>query len=280
MKVTEKCVKCLYRKQQAMTDNEEYLEKVRDILENRDDDMCSPYMVYLFNKEYEAKVGKKRSFAEEKKKYNDLVLSMEDAIREKIHNSKDPLKKSLIYARIGNYIDFGAMHNVDEEKFLSLLEEEKQQIIDEIVYDSFIKQCAKAKEFLLIADNAGEIVLDKLFVEQLSKTFPNLKIKVLVRGAEVLNDVTRKDAEYVGIDRIANIYDNGLPLGGTVYSLLPEATKEAIDNADVILSKGQANFESLGGRGFHIFFSFLCKCELFTERFDVPLYTGMFIEEK
>ena len=68
--------------------------------------------------------------------------------------------------------------------------------------ESFLRQCAKAKRFLLIADNCGEIVLDKLFIEQLKKKFPQMEMTVMVRGGEVLNDATEEDAIYSGIDQV------------------------------------------------------------------------------
>ena len=121
--------------------------------------------------------------------------------------------------------------------------------------------------------------MDKLFLEQLHKSFPKLKINVLVRGGEVLNDATEEDAKYVGIDKVGEVISNGLPIAGTIYELLPAAAKAIMDNADVILAKGQGNYESLCGQGKHIFYSFLCKCELFTNRFHVPKLAGIFMEE-
>ena len=218
-------------------------------------------------------------FVEIKKKYNDLVLSMEDSVRNRIEASEDPLAKALLYARVGNYIDFGAMNHVDEETFLSLLDRVEWNDKDLDVIQSFVDQCKRARIFLLIADNCGEIVLDKLFLEQLHKRFPELVIDVLVRGGEVLNDATEEDAEYVGINELARIISNGLPIAGTVYDMLPNSAKEVVNQADVILAKGQGNYESLSKQGRHIFFSFLCKCELFTSRFGVPKLTGIFVEE-
>ena len=141
------------------------------------------------------------------------------------------------------------------------------------------EQLNKAKSFLLIADNAGEIVFDKLLLIELQKLFPHLKITVMVRGGEVSNDATMEDAKYVGLDKAANVISNGMPIAGTVYQMLSAEARQAIDSADVILSKGQGNYESLSGYGRHIFYSFLCKCDLFTSRFNVPKFTGMFIED-
>lgn len=279
MRITESCAQCLYDKQKHLTDNEEYLAEIRHLLDRRKKNDTSPYMVYLFNQVYEKHFGKNASYKDIKKKYNDLVLSIEDTIRDKIDCSENSIAMALVYARIGNYIDFGAMNNVDEEMFLSLFDNATLQDRDREVTEAFIKQCKNAHNFLLITDNCGEIVLDKLFLEQLHKSFPKLKINVLVRGGEVLNDATEEDAKYVGIDKVGEVISNGLPIAGTIYELLPAAAKAIMDNADVILAKGQGNYESLCGQGKHIFYSFLCKCELFTNRFHVPKLTGIFMEE-
>lgn len=279
MRVTESCAECLYDKQMHLTEDKEYLAEIKSIIDNRREDDCAPYLVYRFNQVYEKYFGQKASYKDIKKKYNDLVLSLEEAVRKRIEASKDPLAKALLYARAGNYIDFGAMNQVEEETFLSLLDSVKLQEQEAAVIASFAEQCKNARSFLLIADNCGEIVLDKLFLEQLHKRFPELSIDVLVRGGEALNDATKEDAEYVGISKVARVISNGLPIAGTVYELLPDDAKEVMDRADVILAKGQGNYESLCKQGRHIFYSFLCKCELFTSRFCVPKLTGIFVEE-
>lgn len=280
MRVPESCAECLYDRQMHLTDDAKYLSEVKEIIDNRDEDDTSPYLVYKFNRVYERYFGKKAPYREIKKKYNDLVLSVEQSVRNRIEASEDPLAKALAYARVGNYIDFGAMNHVDEKTFLDLLDNAQLQDRDAEVIRSFVEQCGNAHRFLLITDNCGEIVLDKLFLEQLHRRFPDLAIDVLVRGDEVLNDATVEDAEHVGIDRLARVISNGLPIAGTVYSMLPNQAKEAMDHADVILAKGQGNYESLCNQGMHIFYSFLCKCELFTSRFRVPKLTGIFVEEK
>ncbi len=278
MKVEEICANCLYEKQSRMG-NAEYAKEVRRILDSRTDEDTSPYLVYLFSQVYTKMFGPRASYKEEKKKFNDLVLSMEDQIRARIEASPDPLTAALIYARTGNYIDFGALQDVKEEEFLSLFANAEPQERDLPVVQSLLGQCARADTFLLIADNCGEIVLDKLFIEQLKKRFPHLKVNVMVRGEEVLNDVTPDDAEYVGLSNIAGIISNGSNIPGTAYRMLPDTAKEILDHSDVVLAKGQGNYESLGGQGRHVFYSFLCKCDLFTGRFQVPKFTGIFLEE-
>ena len=109
--------------------------------------------------------------------------------------------------------------------------------------------------------------------------FPHLRFQALVRGADVLNDATMRDAAYTGMDRVAEILSNGAAVAGTVYEMLPEEARRALNAADVILAKGQGNYESLCGQGWHVFYAFLCKCELFTNRFRVPALTCMLVEE-
>ena len=279
MRIPESCVKCLYDKQAHKTDHAEYLARVREILDNRREDDTSPYMVYLFNQVYEEYFGKSADYKDEKKQYNDLVLEMESTLREEIEKAEDPLAKALIMSRIGNYIDFGAMNHVDRDEFMALFQDTGMQERDLPVYESFLTECEKGKNFLFICDNCGEIVMDKLFLEQLKIRFRHLTIKAMVRGKEVLNDATLEDASYVGLDQVAELVSNGDAVAGTIYDMLPEDAKKALDESDVILAKGQGNFETMNGWGRHIFYVFLCKCDLFVNRFKVPKLTGIFVEE-
>jgi uncharacterized protein with ATP-grasp and redox domains len=91
MRIIESCAECLYDKQQHLTDNEEYLKEIKAIIDNRGEDDTSPYLVYLFGEVHEKYFGKRASYKDVKKKYNDLVLALEDEIRDKIEESEDPL---------------------------------------------------------------------------------------------------------------------------------------------------------------------------------------------
>lgn len=286
MKVIDSCVQCLKRVQSnrikdlgSAEERETYLSEVNRILSERKEDDSAPYMVYLFNKEFVRLFGDLKDFTPIKKEYNDLVLSMKEDLKQKISESDDPLKCAFLYARLGNYIDFGAMNHVDKEEFLKLFDRTKDEEPEPLVYERFLTQCAAADHFLLLADNCGEIVLDGLFLEELKKRFPKMTLSVMVRGEEVLNDVTIEDAVYCGIDQLANVVSTGNGVAGVVPSMLSSEAMEILEKADVILSKGQGNFETIGGGKYHIFYSFLCKCDLFVNRFAVPRLTGMFIEE-
>ncbi|WP_294413215.1 ARMT1-like domain-containing protein [uncultured Ruminococcus sp.] len=280
MRISQSCAECLYKRQKNKTDNTEYLAEIKALLDNRKETDTSPYMVYLFNKVHVRYFGKGADYSVIKKQYNDLVLAMEDSLRHEINSAEEPLAKAMMMSRAGNYIDFGAMNSVDRDEFLSLFSNTEMREDDRKTYESFLRECTDAKTFLLICDNCGEIVLDKLMLEQLKLRFPHLTVRAMVRGDNVLNDATAEDAKYVGLDAEAEIISNGEAVAGTIYEMLPDEAKNVLDNSDMILAKGQGNYESLSGQGRHIFYEFLCKCELFTSRFNVPKLTGIFIEEK
>ena len=280
MRISQSCAECLYERQKNKTNNAEYLAEIKRLLDNRKETDTSPYMVYLFNKAHLKYFGKAADYSAIKKQYNDLVLSMEESLHREISSAEDPLAKALIMARIGNYIDFGAMNSIDSGEFLELFRSTEMREDDRMTYEAFLRECTDAKTFLLICDNCGEIVLDKLMLEQLKKRFPQLTVRAMVRGEAVLNDATAEDAHYIGLDTAAEIISSGEAIAGTIYEMLPDNAKEILDNSDVILAKGQGNYESMSGQGRHVFYEFLCKCDLFTTRFNVPKLTGMFIEEK
>ena len=285
-RVVDSCVECLYSRQINLVKDKDadvaaaYLADIKSILDNRGDEDCSPYLVYLFKQKYKEYFGTNtKSFSDEKRKFNDLVLDMLPELQEKIDEASDPLCQALFMARLGNYIDFGAMNVVNEDEFLSLFDAMTISENDMKTYDQFIKECGEAKNLLLLADNCGEIVLDVLFIQELKTRFKDLDVTVLVRGEEALNDVTMEDAYYVGLHNVAYVIDNGNAVTGTVYNMCPPEVQKLIDGADVILSKGQGNYESLSGSGRHVFYSFLAKCDLFMKRFDVPRLTGLFVVE-
>lgn len=280
MKLPQMCVSCLFDNHEDKAPDKRYVDGVKEILDNRQEDDSAPYLSAKFKELYEKLYGKQESIAPLKEKYNKYVLDLEEKIKEKIELSEDPLLASLIYARVGNYIDFATVDNIDNNEFLSLLYNAEISEKDCETYESFISQCEKAKTFLFICDNCGEIVLDRIFLEQFRKRFPEIKCQAMVRGGEIQNDVTIEDAEQSGMSKIAEIVDSGMSIAGIIYNRMPLVNRRYIDSADVILAKGQGNFESLSGNGVHVFYSFLCKCDYFTERFNVPKLTGMFIEVK
>ncbi len=269
----------MLKKQEARCSDPAFLNGIRSLLAQYRGTESSPQMASRFEELYETAYGLKTDWRPIKRQYNDLVLSQEEYVARQIEQSDDPLLTAILFARIGNYIDFGALEEVSPEAFLDLLKQVRASDQDRKTYASFLKACENGTQFLLAADNCGEIVLDKLMIRQLKKRFPSLKTFVLVRGEDTYNDATAEDARYAGIDQEAVIITNGTAIPGTVYETLPEGSRTVFDEADIILAKGQGNYESLSESGRHIFYTFLCKCDLFVRRFHVPQFTGMFVEE-
>ena len=215
-----------------------------------------------------------------KKHFNQLMLEQEDWIYADISSAADPIRRAVQYVMKGNYIDFGVLSDVNSEKLMELLSQAKDQTIDEQIFEELMQDLTSAKNMVLLTDNCGEIVLDKLLVRTIMSQFPDLQIHVIVRGGHALNDATMEDACQVGLPDLVKVIGNGTCLQGTY---LPDISKEArdlLEQADVILSKGQGNFESLQYCGLNIYYLFLCKCDLFTKRFHTHLYDGILTNDR
>ena len=122
--------------------------------------------------------------------------------------------------------------------------------------------------------------LPSVLVEQLRKQYPNLEIFYCVRGANSLNDATRADAAYVGMDKLCTIIDNGSAISGTELDYIGEELKAALEQADVIISKGSGNLESLAGCGLNVYYIFMCKCLRVAKILGCENMTGQFLREK
>ena len=236
----------------------------------------TPGVAQLFQKHYGLPLDR---YEAEKKQSNAFVLERMDGIRQKIVSSPDPVLTGLKFAILGNYIDFAALRDeVSFDRLDDMLEGAMEMALDEDTYASFCQELKKGRKFLYLTDNAGEIGFDRLFAEAIAGKYPHLEITFCVRGGPAANDATREDAAEVGIP--FPVIDNGNRIPGTYLDQLGEEAKKAMDTADVILSKGQGNAETLLGCGYPIFYAFLIKCQLFIDRFGKPKLTPMLVKEQ
>lgn len=218
-------------------------------------------------------------FRAEKEESNRFALSHLENIRQRVTGASDPVYAALQMAVLGNYIDFSALRGeVDLCKLDEMLKGAESISLDQDAYAAFIRQLQDAKSLLYITDNCGEIVFDRLCAETLREKFPDLSITFCVRGGNAANDATRADALAVGID--FPIIDTGMSIAGVPVELLEGEAKEAMESADVILSKGQANVETMFGCGRNIFYLFLIKCQRFQTLFGKEKLTPMFLRER
>ena len=287
MKVSAECMHCLVKRQaeniKKYPDEEkkaEYLGKVLGIIANGAAEEPAPVLLSHIGRLHEAYFGKPFSFDELKKGYNAMLMEREEEIRQKISKADDPLALALRFSQIGNYIDFGALGSVDDDKLRDFLEQAETLPLSEDTYLKFTENLKTAKKLVFLTDNCGEIVLDKLLLETIAKAYPHLECTVIVRGEPVLNDATMEDALQVGINTCGKVIPNGTNIAGTYIPWRSAEAKAEMDEADILIAKGQGNFESLHGCGLNIYYLFLCKCQWFMERFGLPQYSGVFINEK
>ena len=235
---------------------------------------------------YRVKAVRKRLFGEGemdyteiKRHFNALMMEIEPELESRVIASEDPLKSAVQYASMGNFIDFAALDSVEEEKLMELIDRAPDIAVDEDCLELLRERAVKARTLVLLTDNCGEIVMDKILLRQVLRMNPGIRITVIVRGAPVANDATMEDAEQVGLTELGFCMGNGTSTDGTVMRLLSREAREAIVRADMVIAKGQANYESLYGCGYNVFYIFMCKCMLFMDRFKVPQFTGILAYE-
>lgn len=288
MRLNTFCLCCQINKQASMIDSfpDEkkklaYMQNVLTRLTNLQEDDNSPSLYTEFQKHFTKIWGiAPKDYTELKKEFNQLMMDLEEELMLSIRESADPLERALIYSRIGNYIDFAALSHVKKEELLSLIEKGRQESLDKEEYRHFCEELSSASSLVYLTDNCGEIVLDKLVIRILKERFPKLDIQVIVRGFPAANDATIEDAKMCCLTEFVPVIGNGNDVGGT---WLPHISKESlslIKNADVIISKGQGNFETLHGCALNIYYLFLCKCEWFMRMFQAEKFQGMFVNEK
>ena len=218
-------------------------------------------------------------FRQEKADSNAFVLARMDLLRQTAFSAPDPVYAGLQLAILGNYIDFSALHGeVSFEKLDEMLQKALEMDLDREAYAGLCRDLETGSKLLYLTDNAGEIGFDRIFAEAIHAKYPHIAITFCVRGGPALNDATREDAEAVGIP--FPVIDNGNLVAGTQLELLSEEAKNAMDTADVIIAKGQANAETLLDSGYNIYYAFLVKCIRFIERFGKPKLTPMLVRER
>ena len=187
--------------------------------------------------------------------YNRLILDRYADLHKKIVASKNPFYTALKLAVAGNAIDFGSQLQPDVMQILQSLEQ-ITPVIDDSAY--LRRDLENAKNLLYIGDNCGEIVFDKLFLEHIAVP----RRYFAVRGGPVVNDVTREDAMAVGMDEVAEIISNGDDAPGVIWESASPEFKTRYNKADVIIAKGQGNYEGLSHRPGNVYFLFIVKCDL------------------
>ena len=284
--VNSACIQCHLNKQidlvRSLKGEEAATAFAKDMMriflelpEGRDSSFISQRVAVLLHRYCDLPLDR---FREEKQQSNAFALERVPQMRQLLETAEDPVYTVLQLAVLGNYLDFGALYGkVSFQELNRLLDKARDMHLQKEAYAQFLKDLNKAKSFLLITDNAGEIVFDRVLADTLQQAFPELKITFLVRGGPAHNDATLEDAQAIGLPY--PVLSSGAAIGGTPLSEISCEAKAAIANADVILAKGMGNTESLYGCGYPVYYAFLVKCARFQEFFQMPLMSPMLVKD-
>lgn len=258
----------------------EFLNEVLKIISETEYNRTAPIITAKIMRLIKRHTATEDLFVEEKRSFNNKMLKLYPKFKAYIEDSSDPIKAALKLSIAGNVIDTGALEEVNDKMIDDVLKKSEDDEISEKLYNQLLDDLEQSEHLLYIGDNAGEIVLDKLLIEQIKDKFKNLIITYSVRGEPIYNDVTKKDARQVGIDDYAKVIDNGTDLPGTDLLEVSKAFLEVFNSSEVIISKGQGNFESLSGCQKNVYYLLLCKCEMLRDKFHKEFLESIFINEK
>ncbi len=279
MKIQLGCLPCTLRQtleaSRMATDNvqlqKEIMDAAIDVLSRYESFSSPPEIGRAIHRIVKNKTGILDPYRQVKQKDLEVAFALYPKVEQLVESKKDRLYWALKAAAIGNTLDSAIYLDYDLEK--SINEELEKSFA---IYDiSFLRQQLKeAKSLLLIGDNAGETVFDRLLLKQ----FPNLDITYAVRSAPIINDATIEDAKVSGIGHYAKIISSGCDAPGILLNECNEAFLNIFYDADIVINKGQGNYETLAdsscGRG--VYFLLKVKCPVLSEMMDIDLNEYVF----
>ena len=270
MKARLDCYPCLYyqalRTARMITQDE---KKILDILNN-----VSRLLPQLSFNVMPPEIGKKMydlieqmtevsdPYQTIKQECTQRALRMYPDIKKRIKDSPNQLEMAVRAAVAGNVIDFGVHAEFDFDKDLETVFTQEFAINHLPEFSEAVKQ---ARRLMYIGDNAGETVFDRILIEEMNKP-----IVFVVREKPIINDAVYQDAVEAGLDKVAEIISSGSDAPGTILSLCSDEFMNAYNNADLIISKGQGNYEALSEENRPIFFLLKAKCPVIAADIGVP----------
>jgi len=214
-----------------------------------------PVMGYKIHKALREATGNPDPYREAKRRFNALALRLLPEVRKKVQAAADPWDAATRVAIAANVIDFAIRGRIQEESVYELID----QFLEMPLHGDpkLLHQAAEnAQSILFLTDNAGEIVFDRLLLEQM----PLDRVTVAVKGGPVINDATMEDAREAGLPELVRVIDNGADAPGTLLQFCSPEFREYFEGVDLIIAKGQANYESLSDTERPVFFLLKIKC--------------------
>jgi uncharacterized protein with ATP-grasp and redox domains len=221
-------------------------------------DQSPAYYAYYIQKFVKELTGSEDPFREIKKISNQRAMEILQRIDAEglLQKSEEPLKLALKFSAIGNILDFAIL---SEEEAFSKVEELLERDFDIDHFESFKRKLENSSKVMILGDNAGEIVFDKLLVKELKSL--GKEVVYVVKGGPILNDATLEDAKEVSMTSLCKVITNGNDRVGTLLEYASEEFLKEWNSTDLVISKGQANFESLSDiKDKPIYFLLTTKC--------------------
>ncbi len=274
MKTYLDCIPCILRQalESARTISsdpllhERMLRFALQALVDRDLAQPPPVIGQLVHRRLRELAGEADPYRAAKERFNRLTLQLLPELTSFVENAPDPFESAMRLAIAGNVIDLGVHGDLDEAQVRRFITEAQSAALAGDV-GMFKYSVQQAEKILYLTDNAGEIVLDRLLIERL----PLSRVTVAVRGGAILNDATREDAQAAGLDRLVRIIDNGSDAPGTLLADCSESFQRCFRESDLIIAKGQGNFETLSQMPGNIFFLFKAKCPVIATHAGVAM---------
>jgi uncharacterized protein with ATP-grasp and redox domains len=274
------CIPCFLRNALAAarlaTPNPEVHEQIMReailLAAGRDRKLSAPAMSQFIHRRLRELTGIVDVYREAKQRFNALAMQLLPELEAKVSEADAPFAYAVRLAIAGNVIDLGVNSGLQEADIRRSLQEVlKEPFCGDLHH--FRTTLSTADRVLYLVDNTGEIVFDRLLIEQL----PARNVTVAVRGGPVLNDATLADAQAVGLDQIAEVIDNGSDAPGTILDDCSGAFQDRFKRADIIIAKGQGNFETLRNASANIFFLLKIKCSVVAAQTGLPIGTQALI---
>jgi uncharacterized protein with ATP-grasp and redox domains len=232
------------------------LRAVAEAVSKMDMDDTPPSMGQVIHRVVREATGVDDPYREVKDRFNALALSLYERLKSMVRESDDPFDTAVRLAVAGNIIDFGVRSDIDEESLELSISESLAWPLEDGALDALRRAVDSADDILYVGDNAGEIVFDRVMIEEMDAD----KVTFAVRGAPIINDATMRDAVEVGLADLVPIIENGSDAPGTILSDCSQEFRERFLRADLIIAKGQGNYETLSQAPGRIFFVLKVKC--------------------
>ena len=264
MRIFLDCIPCFIRQAldaaRLATDDQrihaQVVQKVLALAKDLDMSQSPPVMGQKIHRVIRQCVGGEDPYRDVKRQFNNAALQLYPKMRTVIMESQDRLETAVRLAIAGNIIDFGVNSNLQESELEKTMSECLAAEFSDVQLRPFQEAFNEAEKILYIADNAGEIIFDRLLIEQL----PVEKVTVVVKGSPVINDATMEDAVLAGLPRIVEVIDNGSDGPGTILETCSRMFIDRFNEADLVIAKGQGNYETLSDVDKNIFFILKAKC--------------------